>query len=200
MDANLININQVNNFISQYKYIQELDKNNNFINSNDSKLHAISLFFIIQYLQTNKIEDQDLIFNNGHYLIKNNLHFFSISHKNKYVAFIASDNPIGIDIEDLNQKVDINITKKYFPNYIDNFNNEDFLTCWTKTESLLKCANITFTAACKNINQLNDINTTDIDDKYYFKTLKHKNMLITICHKHKTQSEYKICELDYLPK
>ena len=194
MDTDLIDIDQVNNFISQNKHIKELDKNNNFINHVDSKLHTISLFFIIQYLQTNKIKDQDLNFKDNHYLINDNHYFFSISHKNKYLAFISSDNPIGIDIEDLNEKVDINIAKKYFPNHINNFNNESFLTCWTKAESLLKCANITFTAACKIINAIN------INDKYYFKTMKHKNMLITICHKHKLEYEYKICELDYLPK
>ena len=200
MDTNLINIDQVNNFISQHEHIQELDKSNNFINSNDLKLHSISLFFIIQYLQTNQIKDQHLIFDNGHYLIDDNDHYFSISHKNKYTVFISGNAPIGIDIEDLNQKIDINVTKKYFPNYINDFNNENFLKCWTKAESLLKCANITFTDASKMINQLNDINATNIDGKYYFKTLKYKNMLITFCHKHKLQNEYEICEIDYLPK
>ena len=200
MDANLIDVNQINNLICQYSYIKELDKNNNFVFTNDAKLHAISLFFIIQYLQTNQINDEHLTFNDGYYLIDDNHHYFSISHKNKYSAFISSNGPIGMDIEDLNQKIDINIAKKYFPNYIDDFNNENFLICWTRTEALLKCANIAFTAACKIINQLNNINATDIDDKYYFKTLKYKNMLITICHKHKLQCEYKICEIDYLPK
>lgn len=200
MNIDLIDINQINNLIYQYSYIQELDKNNNFVFANDAKLHAISLFFIIQYLQTNQIDDQYLIFGDGHYSIDDNHHYFSISHKNKYVVFISSNAPIGIDIEDLNQKIDINITKKYFPNYINDFNNENFLICWTKTEALLKCANITFTTACKMINQLNDINANNIDDKYYFKTLKYKNMLITVCHKHKLQYEYKICEIDYLPK
>lgn len=199
-DTTLIDLNQINNLICQHNYIQTLDKNNNFLVSNDSKLHAISLFFIIQYLQTNKIKDQHLIFDDGHYLINDNQHYFSISHKNKNIVFISSNTPIGIDIEDLNQKIDINITKKYFPNYINDFNNENFFKCWTKTESLLKCANITFTAACKMINQLNDFDATNIDNKYYFKTLKYKNMLITICRKHKLQSEYEICEIDYLPK
>lgn len=196
----MIDINQINNLICQYSYIQKLDKNNNFVFTSDAKLHAISLFFIIQYLRTNQIKDQHLIFDNGHYLIDDNDHYFSISHKNKYTAFISSNAPIGIDIEDLDQKIDINITKKYFPNYIDHLNNEKFLICWTKAEALLKCANITFAAAFNIINNINNINASNIDNKYYFKTLKYKNMLITVCHKHKLQYEYKICETDYLPK
>ena len=197
-DTKSININQIESFILKYKFIYELNLNNNFSNKNDKKSHLISLFFIIKYLQTNNIPYEKLIFENNHYLIDDNKHHFSISHKDNYVCFISSINPIGIDAEIIvKNSNNINIAKKYFSNYVHSFDNDTFLLCWIKAESLLKCANISFAKACKIINE---INVNNIENTYYFKILKHKNMYISVCHKNKIDSEYKIYELNYLPK
>ncbi len=190
-----ISINQIESFILKHKFVYELNLNNNFSNEKDKKSHLISLFFIIKYLQTNNIFYENLKFQDNHYLIGDNKHYFSISHKNNYVGFISSNNPIGIDIEIIIKNPNnTDIAKKYFSNFANDFDNDTFLTCWIKAESLLKCANISFPKACKIIND-NDNNNT-----YHFKILRHKNMFIGICCKHKIENEYKIFELNYLPK
>lgn len=193
-----IDINQIDSFIDNYQVIKQQEKNKNFSNDKNKKLHLISLFFIINYLHTNNISIECLKYDNDHYLINDGSHYFSISHKDNYVAFICNNNPIGIDIETISNTVDFDVAKKYFGNSLKDLNNEKFLTCWTKIESLLKCSGIPFGSACKIIN--NNIESPNIGNIYFFKSLKYKNMLITICYKHKTNDEYRILELDYLPK
>lgn len=198
INAKLIDINQINSFIDNYQIIKHQEKNKNFLNVKDKKLHLISLFFIINYLNTNNIPIECLIYDNDHYLINDGSHYFSISHKDNYVAFICNNNPIGIDIETISNTVDFDVAKKYFCNYLKDLNNEKFLTCWTKAESLLKCSGIPFCSACKIIN--NNVESSIIDNIYFFKSIKYKNLFITICYKHKANDEYRILELDYLPK
>jgi len=193
-----IDVNQIDSFIDNYQVIKQQEKNKNFSNDKDKKLHLISLFFIINYLHTNNIPIEYLKYVNDHYLINDGSHYFSISHKDNYVAFICNNNPIGIDIETIGKTANFDVAKKYFGNSLKDLNNEKFLTCWTKIESLLKCSGIPFGSACKIIND--NIESPNIGNIYFFKSLKYKNMLITICYKHKTNDEYRILELDYLPK
>ncbi len=193
-----IDVNQIDSFIDNYQVIKQQEKNKNFSNDKDKKLHLISLFFIINYLHTNNIPIEYLKYDNDHYLINDGFHYFSISHKDNYVAFICNNNPIGIDIETISNTVDFDVAKKYFCNYLKDLNNEKFLTCWTKAESLLKCSGIPFCSACKIIN--NNAESSIIDNTYFFKSIKYKNLFITICYKHKANDEYRILELDYLPK
>ena len=198
INAQSIDVNQIDSFINKHKLVKQQDKNNNFSNDKDRKLHLISLFFIINYLESNDISIEYLIFDSGHYLVNDGCHYFSISHKNNYVAFISNSNPIGIDIEIISKTINIDIAKRYFSNLLQDLNSEKFLICWTKAESLLKCSGIPFSDACKTINY--NVDSQSIDNMYYFKSIKYKNMLITTCYKHKTNDEYKVLELDYLPK
>ncbi len=198
IDVQLIDISQIDSFIGNYQIIKQQDKNNNFSNDKDRKLHLISLFFIINYLHTNNIPVESLIYDNNHYLINDRSHYFSISHKDNYVAFICNNNPVGIDIETISKTVDFDVAKKYFSNHLKDLNIEKFLTCWTKAESLLKCSGIDFCSACKIIND--NVESSSIDNTYFFKSIKHKNMFITICYKHKVDNECRVLELDYLPK
>lgn len=124
-----IDVNQIDSFIDNYQVIKQQEKNKNFSNDKDKKLHLISLFFIINYLHTNNIPIECLKYVNDHYLINDGSHYFSISHKDNYVAFICNNNPIGIDIETIGKTANFDVAKKYFGNSLKDLNNEKFLTC-----------------------------------------------------------------------
>ena len=78
--------------------------------------------------------------------------FFSLSHSGAWVACSIGESENGVDVENFDRKIDINIAKRFFlPNEyeaIKNFSLSDderkkkFFQYWTLKESCLKCLNL----------------------------------------------------------
>lgn len=108
---------------------------------------------------------------------------FNISHSHGLVGFVDSgDYPVGIDIEKVEfvgQKMRryISTNKEY--DYIQT--DEDFYCIWTNKESLVKALGTGITLPMRNIPGLPINGCRDYADKrFYSKTLKYKDFVITI--------------------
>lgn len=79
----------------------------------------------------------------------NNL-YFNLSHSNKFVACAISDKEVGVDIEYIDSKIDLNIAKNYFFNEeydkIINSKNpiNEFFKYWVLKESYIKYTGLGF--------------------------------------------------------
>ncbi|WP_286009213.1 4'-phosphopantetheinyl transferase family protein [Methanobrevibacter woesei] len=76
--------------------------------------------------------------------------YFNISHSNKLVVCGISDKEIGVDIENIDSKIDLNIAKHYFYNSeyenIMNSKNpsDEFFKYWVLKESYMKYTGLGF--------------------------------------------------------
>lgn len=76
--------------------------------------------------------------------------YFNISHSSKMVACTISDREVGIDIENIDPTIDLNIAKNYFFNReyesIKNSKNpaDEFFSYWVLKESYMKYTGLGF--------------------------------------------------------
>ncbi len=96
-----------------------------------------------QYSSSNLFDIKRTKYNKPY--LENSSNCFNISHSGKYVICAFSyNNPIGIDIEELNSNIDINdFEEVLLTNEYDSIQNSKdplklFYTIWTKKEALLK--------------------------------------------------------------
>ena len=113
---------------------------------------------------------------NGKPYIDNSNIFYNISHKNKMVGLIISNNEVGLDIEYIDtENIKRESTLKYFFTEKEResiTNNEELLTLWTKKESYIKL----------NGGMLRDAIGLDINNiNVIYDTFKLDNYIITIC-------------------
>ncbi|NCO76739.1 MAG: 4'-phosphopantetheinyl transferase superfamily protein [Cyanobacteria bacterium] len=120
---------------------------------------------------------------------------FNLSHKNNYTVYALSKNNIGIDLEQINDKVAIeNIARRFFCqcefNYLNNLPKREkpeyFFKLWTIKEAYLKAIgeglsggldNICFTInkSSENIAFISHNHDKKQDNNWYFKTLNLPN-------------------------
>ena len=108
---------------------------------------------------------------------------FNISHSHGLVAFVDSgDYPVGVDIEKIEfvgQKMRRYVTTNAEYDTIQT--DEDFYCIWTNKESLVKALGTGITLPMRNIPGLPINGFRDYADRrFYSKTLKYKDFVITI--------------------
>lgn len=189
-NVDLVNQKIMNNYFKNDPNFSKLLKTKDYELENDKKLNFLTIYFIANYLKSNDIDFKDLYFEYGKPLVRIQNHYFSIAHKSKYCVFIASDQQIGIDIEEIVNGKYQYISSKYFPNFIDKTDSENFFKYWTKTEALIKCENIPFEIAAKKINNTNDVDIDIIDNLYFFYSVKCYDMRLSVCKKNTENVNY----------
>ena len=194
-NVDLVNQEIMNNYFKNDPNFSKLLKTEYYELENDKKLNFLTIYFIANYLKSNNIDFKDLYFEYGKPLVRFQNHYFSIAHKNKYCVFIASNQQIGIDVEEIVNGKYQYIASKYFPNFIDKTDSENFFKYWTKTEALIKCENIPFKIAAKKINNTNDVDIDIIDNLYFFYSVKCYDMRLSVCKKNTENVNYSKYEL-----
>ena len=194
-NVDLVNQEIMNNYFKNDPNFSKLLKTEDYELENDKKLNFLTIYFIANYLKSNDFDFKDLYFEYGKPLVRIQNHYFSIAHKNKYCVFIASDQQIGIDIEEIVNGKYQYIASKYFPNFIDKTDSENFFKYWTKTEALIKCENIPFEIAAKKINNTTDVDIDIIDNLFFFYSVKCYDMRLSFCKKNTENVNYSKYEL-----
>ena len=109
--------------------------------------------------------------------------FFNISHSGQAIACVASNRPIGIDIEYINN-INIDIAKRFFSSaeahYIYSASTQEeklirFYTIWTRKESYLKLIGKGLSLPLYSFNVINDFPYEFIDIPLF------SNYLCNIC-------------------
>lgn len=71
--------------------------------------------------------------------LKNIKYEFNLSHSGDYVALAVGKNAVGIDIQELERRLDVNIAEKYFhPCERGITEKKDFYRLWTRKEAYAK--------------------------------------------------------------
>lgn len=146
-------------------FLSKLNKN---LKSDEYIKYILSKYFDFEFDKISIVKNK----NGKPYLSDSKLNY-SISHKNKYIIAIVSNEEIGIDMEIINDKNRLKIADKYFfKQEIDYINlastifekNVRFLELWTKKEAYIKRYGLNL-SYINRINSLKeDIFTTRIDD------------------------------------
>ena len=105
-------------------------------NEKKLKIHCLAYLMLDRILKNiYKIENRNIVFENGKPFLENKNKHFSISHSGEYIAICISDNICGIDIEQNKKRNFIAIGKrmKFQAATLD-----DFYLDWTKYESEYK--------------------------------------------------------------
>lgn len=92
--------------------------------------------------------------------------YFNISHSNKMIAIIISNEECGIDIEYINSQKDISNLKKRF--HISN--DDEFYKQWTRKEAYLKKlgTGIKISSLFEEVKGISTIKVKDNDGNYYY--------------------------------
>ncbi len=162
------------------------EKANNYLKRID-KIRSVAAFsLLLKLLKDNKIKYKNSDFKidkNGKLYLKDSNIFINISHSGDYVIAGLSNNPIGVDVEDINREAKYQELIKYVLNNEETtkFNKSTnkrkyFFEIWTKKESYLKCIGEGLKVAMPSIkeNKFKD---------YYFKLFLINNHQFAICNK-----------------
>ena len=121
---------------------------------------------------------------------------FNISHSKGVVVFIKDNTPIGIDIEKIREvETDLidYISNKEEKEYITN--KEKFYEIWTNKESLVKCIGTGIVDKIKEIPSLPLNSKKEYKNKkFYSKTIKYLDYIISISRKDNKPFDIKIME------
>lgn len=120
----------------------------------------------------------EIIYNNyGKPYIKNSPQYFSVSHTDKYIAFVKSDFEIGIDIEKKGNPR-VKVAKRFFTeneqNYLNNADDYDtaFFEIWTRKEAYIKMLGTGLATPLKSF---------DVFENDNIKTLYYNDCVISTC-------------------
>lgn len=143
----------------------------------DDRLRSIgSSFLIMQTIGNQKLQYGEY----GKPLVpgKN----FNVSHSGNYVVMAESQNPVGVDIEEISDEYQSEIAEISLTQREKIWAGESslrFFLLWTKKESLLKCAGTGFLMEPNQIDVLND--SVFFMEKFYkFFSLIFDNYVISI--------------------
>jgi len=123
--------------------------------------------------------------------IKNFKYDFSVSHSGNMIAFILSQEPVGIDIEYI-KNPRLRVAERFFTeheyNYIINSENpvSEFYKIWTSKESYLKMLGTGLSKSLESFDVLSD------ELKNYFFTEQLEKYMLTVCRKNAVNMDYKI--------
>lgn len=160
----------------------------NIKNEKVKKTKLASLMHIIKNLNCN---EEDIIYNEYNKpMLKNNNKYFNISNAEDISIYVEDDAPIGIDIEEIdNKNIDI---KNYAFNeeeliYINNNEIDNMHLLWTRKEAFVKMLGTGFVGKPSELRidfcingKLNDVIKYN-ESICYFITKKYKNSYISIC-------------------
>ncbi len=118
----------------------------------------------------------------------NNGPFISLSHSHDFVCAVASNLPVGVDIEKI-RDFDLKILDRFFTSrekrYVLKRNtNERFFRLWTFKEAVIKLEG-------KTLADIKSIEPIIIGNRIFYKNYKtisktHENYVITMCFNEKT--------------
>ena len=122
--------------------------------------------------------------------------FFNISHSHGMVALVIDECEVGIDIEMI-RTVDDDLIK-YISNdeeykYIKDYTN--FFEIWTNKEALVKAKGVGISNKISEIPALplNSLKTFN-DEKYFNKTIKYNQFIITVSKKSESEFNLELIE------
>ena len=140
--------NNILNFEMEYIKTHIPKKFESCINYKSTEARNLSLLSKIMICNNLNVNEDDIKFNKFKKPYIENGPFFNISHSKDIVVFVKSEEPIGIDIEYVNEK-NLNIIKyafsdveqDYILNSYDELSKSERLTkYWTIKESLFKAS------------------------------------------------------------
>lgn len=161
----ILNINDNYSVISEFLNIlnkKELEKYKKFINKNDAINYLYSHALLKIFLsKIKKCHYKDLIFFENKYgkpYLKQGP-YFSISHTQGMIGIAISNTEIGLDIENINRKIDwksldlmwSKSEKKYLDSINFNYDNKTCYKIWTLKESIVKSLGIGLNLSLHNI-------------------------------------------------
>lgn len=146
-----INNSDTNTIINKYKPVlskKRIKKIERLKNDKDklcSMFAELLLVYGLKKMGINYIDEEIEILENGKPYLKNHRNiFFNLSHSNKRVMCIISDEDVGCDVEILNDNINLNIARRFFKEQeysriINSGNPSDlFYRYWTCKESFIK--------------------------------------------------------------
>jgi 4'-phosphopantetheinyl transferase len=109
---------------------------------------------------------------------------FSISHSGKYIILgIALNKKIGVDIELLNQKINLEIKSMIFSDFESKLINNyyDFFVIWSKKEAYLKCLGTGFSTEDYKYTSLNNQLVESWNHHQITAIVFKENYILTLC-------------------
>ena len=129
-----------------------------------------------------------------------NIHF-NISHSGDYIACAISEEPVGIDIEQI-KSADIHIAHRFFAmdevEYIQSDDaNSRFYEVWTMKESRIKLEGL---GLYKPLSSFSVFDSTEQGFVYYHEVLKNKETICYVCTTKKSTPTAKLMSTHQLMK
>lgn len=127
----------------------------------------------------------------GKPFLKDIPYYFSVSHSGNLIAFVFSEELVGIDIE-CAKKSRLKVAERFFTsneyNYILNSKNpeHEFYRIWTAKESYIKMLGTGLSKSLKSFDVLSP------ELKLFFYTKQIGDYMLTVCHENALNTEYAI--------
>jgi len=189
--VNFLHVKNLTRFVSQKKK----KRIQNFLNENDKITKLFSELLIRKIVM-----EQFNIINNG-IKLKYNINekpyldienfFFNISDSKNYCICGVSNKNVGVDIEFIDKKINIDIAKRFFSrnesnDILSSKNKRDvFFKYWCLKESFLKLIGTGFSQSLNSFsitNKLNNYNLKFENKDYDFELIENfRNLKIAIC-------------------
>ncbi len=185
-NTNIVKLSDIKHFSKKMSGVFNEKNFSKYSLIKDKKHYFLSSFLIYKFLNDNKINKNDLVRRQDKKpYIKNNLIYFSISHSGKYVCLVSSNQPVGLDIQQILQNKNyMSIAEKLFSKQeIEQINSSKnklntFYKFWCHYESKIKLGD-----SKKSVFYLDRL----IDKKYH----------LSICHTIK-DTKIKLVEIKHL--
>ncbi len=136
MDIFVVDVAEANNI--EETLLKEFQKKE-ITNKKRWNQHCLSYLMLDRILkEVYKIEDREIVFNDGKPVLKNGSKYFSISHGGKYIVITFSNFNCGVDIEEIRNREYKAIVKRmrFEANSLEEFYQE-----WTRFEAEYKLGN-----------------------------------------------------------
>lgn len=156
-------IRDCNDYIPDGIFINEINKYENAKLKEESYAAWSTLYTILK--KEYQVSDFNIRYNQYQKPYIKDL-YFNISHSNKMIAIIISNEECGIDIEYINPYKDITNLKKRF--HINN--NDEFYKQWTRKEAYFKKigTGIKISSLFEEAKEISTIKVQDNDGNFYY--------------------------------
>ncbi len=124
--------------------------------------------------------------------IRADLPSFNISHSGLLVAVAVSDQPVGVDIEEVKERKGAQrIAKRFFSDrelneLTENSSEESFYRIWTAKEALCKCEGVSLAQNLRALDTLDAERSGEYFFSRYDVRLEDSRYIMTVCAKNKT--------------